>query len=181
MVNKQYNVQSLGKNKTKNSNNIDAQTLKQTITVIPNETINVNSSNGANDSYQSQQNAFERNITQQFYYSITDSLDGHFDNKHIGGDDSMGDIVKNSNSTGATDADSQSQKHLSINDIGRFQYILQMDREMVRLFFLFQFFFSSSFTLIQARQQNAVKAQTNKPPEKKWEADFFHYVIISRC
>ncbi|XP_031621632.1 uncharacterized protein LOC116339738 [Contarinia nasturtii] len=44
----------------------------------------------------------------------------------------MADIVKNNNSitAGDTDADSQSQKHLSINDIGRFQYILQMDREM---------------------------------------------------
>lgn len=130
MVNKQYNVQSLGKNKTKNSNQIDAQTLKQTITVIPNET-NVNSSNGANDIHQSPQNVFERNITQQFYYSLTDSLDGNFDNKHSFGDNSMEDTVKNSNNTGATDSDSQSQKHLSISDIGRFQYILQMDREMV--------------------------------------------------
>lgn len=133
MVNKQYNVQ----NKSKNSNQTDVETLN--ITVIPNETAS-NGSAGANDTYQSpQQNAFERNITQQFYYSLTDSLDGNFEQKQHSagfGDDSMADIVKSSNNiTGATDADSQSQKHLSINDIGRFQYILQMDREMVRLFF----------------------------------------------
>lgn len=123
MVNKQYNVQNLSKNKTKNLNNIDAQTLNPSITVIPND---------MNDTYQSQ-NAFERNITQQFYHSLNDSLDEHFDIKHTSsGDESMADSVKNNN-TGATDTDSQ--KHLSINDIGRFQYILQMDREMVSLFF----------------------------------------------
>lgn len=122
MVNKQYNVQNLNKNKTKNLNQIDAQTLNSSITVIPNDT---------NESYQSQ-NAFERNITQQFYHSLNDSLDEHFDIKHsMDGDDSMADIVKNNITRDATDSDSQSQKHLSINDIGRFQYILQMDREMV--------------------------------------------------
>lgn len=172
MVNKQYNVQSLGKNKTKNSNQIDAQTLKQTITVIPNET-NVNtSSSGANDTYQSQQqNAFERNITQQFYYSLTDSLDGNFDNnKHGIGDDSMADIVKTSNNTGATDADSQSQKHLSINDIGRFQYILQMDREMVRLSFLFGIRFNLNLTITykgNPKNSNEERKKKNTKQKKK--------------
>lgn len=128
MVNKQYNVQNLSKNKTKSSNQIDAQTLKQSVCITPTS----NGSSETNDSYQSQ-NAFERNITQQYYHGLTDSLDGHFDNKHITGGESMADIVKNS-VAGATDADTQSQKHLSINDIGRFQYILQMDREMVSLF-----------------------------------------------
>lgn len=126
MVNKQYNVQNLGKNKTKNSNQIDLQTLKQSVIVTS------ISSSETNDSNQSQ-NVFERNITQQYYHSLNDSLDGHFDNKHIIGATSMADIVKNS-VAGETDADAQSQKHLSINDIGRFQYILQMDREMVSLF-----------------------------------------------
>lgn len=135
MVNKQYNVQSLTKNKTKNSksNQNDAQTLKQTITVIPNEPT-VNGSSGANDTYQSQ-NAFERNITHQFYHGLNDTfdlIDGNFDKIHMTtSNDSMADIVKSS-IAGATDGDSQSQKQLSINDIGRFQYILQMDREMVR-------------------------------------------------
>lgn len=152
MVNKQYNVQNLSKNKTKNSNHIDTEALKQTITVIPNESI-LNGSIDANDTYQSQ-NAFERNITQQFYHSLTDSLDfvdGNHNNHRMTGDDSMADIVKNSG-TGATDNDTQSQKHLSINDIGRFQYILQMDREMVRfsLFFLhYIFIFCFHFQLIQ--------------------------------
>lgn len=126
MVNKQYNVQNLGKNKTKNSNQIDLQTLKQSVIVTS------ISSSETNDSNQSQ-NVFERNITQQYYHSLNDSLDGHFDNKHIIGATSMADIVKNSVAD-ETDADAQSQKHLSINDIGRFQYILQMDREMVSLF-----------------------------------------------
>lgn len=126
MVNKQYNVQNLGKNKTKNSNQIDLQTLKQSVIVTS------ISSSETNDSNQSQ-NVFERNITQQYYRSLNDSLDGHFDNKHIIGATSMADIVKNSVAD-ETDADAQSQKHLSINDIGRFQYILQMDREMVSLF-----------------------------------------------
>lgn len=128
MVNKQYNVQNLSKSKTKNSNHIDTELLKQSITVIPNET-------HVNDTYQLQ-NAFERNITQQYYHNLNDSLDlvdGHIDSKHMTGDDSMADtdIVKNSIAA-TTDNDSQSQKQLTIDDIGRFQYILQMDREMVR-------------------------------------------------
>lgn len=128
MVNKQYNVQNLSKSKTKNSDHIDTELLKQSITVIPNET-------HVNDTYQLQ-NAFERNITQQYYHNLNDSLDlvdGHIDSKHMTGDDSMADIdiVKNSIAA-TTDNDSQSQKQLTIDDIGRFQYILQMDREMVR-------------------------------------------------
>lgn len=145
MVNKQYNVQNLGKNKSKNSNHTDTEVLKQTITVIPNESI-LNGSIDANNTYQSQ-NAFERNITQQFYHSLNDSLDsvdGNHNNHRMTGDDSMADIVKNS-STGATD--NESQKHLSINDIGRFQYILQMDREMVRFRFFFLFVCSLHFGL----------------------------------
>lgn len=128
MVNKQYNVQDLSKNKIKNADHqIDSQSLKQSITVIPNES-SVHGSIGSNDTYHSQ-NAFERNITQQYYHNLNDSADGHY-SKQTSCDNSMADIVKNS-ITGATDNDSQSQKHLSINDIGRFQYILQMDREMV--------------------------------------------------
>lgn len=127
MVNKQYNLQNISKNKTKHLNAIDAKTLKQSITVIP----NVNSSIGLNDSYHLQ-NAFERNIVNQLYHSLSDSLDGDFDNKHTTGDNSMDDTVKTNSITGAADTDTQSQNHLSINDIGRFQYILQMDREMVR-------------------------------------------------
>lgn len=179
MVNKQYNVQNLSKNKTN-----DVETLKQTITVIPNETASIsNGSGGANDTYQSQQqNAFERNITQNFYYSLTDSLDGNFEEKqHSGGfgDDSMEDIVKNSNNiTGATDADSQSQKHLSINDIGRFQYILQMDREMVRLFALSKFRFD-----ISGIQHSIYVRERGRGREREWDKRkkliSFHYVIIS--
>lgn len=143
MVNKQYNVQKLGKNKTKNSNHIDAakEQLKQSITVIPNET-HLNGSSDVHDFYHAQ-NAFERNITQQYYHSIDDSfdlVDGQFENKRITSDNTiMADTVKKSNSmanamaaTTAQDAnDTQSQKQLSIDDIERFQYILQMDREMV--------------------------------------------------
>lgn len=137
MVNKQYNVQSLTKNKTKNSSNhSDAQTIKQNITVIPPNETHVNASTGAPDSYQSQ-NAFERNISHQFYHGLNDTfdfIDGNFDK--MTPNDSMADHIKNSSAAGATDGDSQSQKHLSINDIGRFQYILQMDREMVRQIFM---------------------------------------------
>lgn len=133
MVNKQYNVQSLTKNKTKNSSNHnDAQTIKQNITVIPSNETHVNASIGAPDLYQSQ-NAFERNISHQFYHGLNDTfdfIDGNFDK--MTSNDSMADHIKNSSAAGATDSDSQSQKQLSINDIGRFQYILQMDREMVR-------------------------------------------------
>lgn len=141
MVNKQYNVQKLGKNKTKTSNHTDAkEQLKQSITVIPNETP-VNGSSGARDFYHPQ-NAFERNITQQYYHSVNDSfdvVDGQFENKRILSDNtSMADFGKNSGhsmanaAAAAADAsDTQSQKQLSIDDIERFQYILQMDREMV--------------------------------------------------
>lgn len=141
MVNKQYNVQKLGKNKTKTSNHIDAkEQLKQSITVIPNETI-LNGSSDLRDFYHTQ-NAFERNITQQYYHNLNDSfdlVDGHFENKRITSDNpSMADNVKNSmaNASAAAAAaqdtnDTQSQKQLSIDDIERFQYILQMDREMV--------------------------------------------------
>lgn len=136
MVNKQYNVQQLDKNKT---NHTDAkEQLKQSITVIPNETI-ISGSSGVRDIYRTQ-NAFERNITQQYYYSLNDTfdlVDGHLDNnkRHTGDTAAMADIVKNKNMDGATaqDAtnDTQSQKQLSMDDIERFQYILQMDREMV--------------------------------------------------
>lgn len=129
MVNKQYNVQHLSRNKTKHSKHIDTEKLKQSITVIPNETI-VDGSRGVNDIYQSQ-NAY----MQQYYHNLTDSLDvidTHLDSKRMTGDDSMGDIVKNHITT-ASDNDSQSQKQLTIDDIGRFQYILQMDREMVNV------------------------------------------------
>lgn len=139
MVNKHYNVQKLGKNKAKNSNQIDAkEQLKQSITVIPNETI-INASNGARNIYHNQ-NAFERNITQPYYHSLNDSfdlVDGHFDSKRNTSDNaSMSDMVKNTMSTAAAatphdTSDTQSQKQLSIDDIERFQYILQMDREMV--------------------------------------------------
>lgn len=141
-MNKQYNVQQTGKNKTRSLNFIDAkEQLKQSITVIPNETI-INGSSGVRDIYRTQ-NVFERNITQQYYHSLNDtfdSVDGHFENKRIASGDtaSMADTVKNKNmSSMSTDAasqdtnDTQSQKQLSIDDIERFQYILQMDREMV--------------------------------------------------
>lgn len=165
MVNKQYNVQNINKNKAK-FNHIDAETLKKSITVIPN-------SNDANQS----QNAFERNLAQQFYHSITDSLDGNFDNnKYIATDnDSMGDIVKNSNSiTGATDADSQSQKHLSINDIGRFQYILQMDREMVRhTFWLDSCLVFSMVSIWFSAERKKIRLMMKKQKKTKHgEADF---------
>lgn len=129
MVNKQYNVQHLSKNKTKHSKHIDTETLKQSITVIPNET-NVDGSIRVHDIYPSQ-NAY----MQQYYHNLTDSLDvidTHLDRKRMTGDNSMADIVKH-NITTASDNDSQSQKQLTIDDIGRFQYILQMDREMVRV------------------------------------------------
>lgn len=135
MVNKQYNVQKLGKNKT---NHIDAkEQLKQSITVIPNETIGSGSSD-VRDFYHPQ-NAFERNITQQYYHSINDTfdvVDGQFETKRIlSHNTSMADTEKhssNSMANAAADAnDTQSQKQLSIDDIERFQYILQMDREMV--------------------------------------------------
>lgn len=142
MVNKQYNVQKLGKNKTKAANHTDAkEQLKQSITVIPNETP-ANGTSGVRDFYHPQ-NAFERNITQQYYHSINDSfdvVDGQFENKRILSDNtSMADTGKNSGhamanaaTAAAHDAsDTQSQKQLSIDDIERFQYILQMDREMV--------------------------------------------------
>lgn len=144
MVNKQYNVQKLGKNKTpKNSNHTDAakEQLKQSITVIPNEAI-LNGPSDVHDFYHTQ-NAFERNITQQFYHSIDDSfdfVDGQFENKRITSENTiMADTGKNSGMANATAAaaaaqdasDTQSQKQLSIDDIERFQYILQMDREMV--------------------------------------------------
>lgn len=128
MVSKQYNVQNISQNKTKHLNAIDAEILKQSITVIP----NVNSSISLNDS-DHLRNAFERNKANQFYHSLSDSLDGDFNNKHTTGDNSMDDTVKTNSITGAADTDTQSQNHLSIDDIGRFQYILQMDREMVRL------------------------------------------------
>lgn len=106
----------------------------------------VNGSSGVRDFYHPQ-NAFERNITQQYYHSINDSfdvVDGQFENKRILSDNtSMADTGKNSSQSMANAAaaaaasaahdasDTQSQKQLSIDDIERFQYILQMDREMV--------------------------------------------------
>lgn len=141
MVNKQYNVQQSSKNKSKNLNSLDAkEQLKQSITVIPNETI-INGSSGVRDIYRTQ-NAFERNITQQYYHSLNDSfdsVDGHFENKrHTFGDDTTMASNNNNNHMSSDTAaaahdtnDTQSQKQLSIDDIERFQYILQMDREMV--------------------------------------------------
>lgn len=180
MVNKQYNVQNLSKNKTnKNLKHIDTEILKQSITVIPNETI-VNGAHRVDDIYQTQ-NAF----MQQYYHNLTDSPD--IVDGHLTGDDSMVDIVKNRNNS-VTDNDSQSQKQLTINDIGRFQYILQMDREMVRFLSHFFSLFKCIFGLILGVivvvnidfdfEVRRLLLIYKKITQKKKQSIQFHYVII---
>lgn len=139
MVNKQYNVQSLNKNKSNNNNNHN-HNRTSSITVIstippnlnsqqqPSQTQPLNNNNNLahNDRHQSSIiSAFERNITQQYFhhsdtYDLVDGTDNIIDSSDI-------DPIASINSSVIGD----SHKQLSINDIGRFQYILQMDREMV--------------------------------------------------
>lgn len=143
MVNKQYNVQSLNKNKSNNNNNHNNN--RSSITVIstippnlnsqqqqqPQQPLNNNNNLAHNDRHQSSIiSAFERNITQQyFHHSDTNDLVDRSDNII---DPFDIDPIASINSSVIGD----SHKQLSINDIGRFQYILQMDREMVSFFFL---------------------------------------------
>lgn len=154
MVNKQYNVQNSNKNKAKNHNQTAA--INQCITAISNvinpnqQTISANNNNNnnslrANDNHQTK-SAFEKNITQQYYNDSIDTfdlVDGNRsrDNNNISSnivDHNNGNVKSNiitstDNSLSASN-ESNSHTHLSINDIGRFQYILQMDREMVSYF-----------------------------------------------
>lgn len=147
MVNKQYNVQNSNKNKTKNHNQTAA--INQSITAISNiinpnqQTISTNNNNlQANDNHQTK-SAFEKNITQQYYNDSIDTFDLVDGNRsrdnnnissnivdHNNGNVKSNIIVSTDNSLSASN-ESNSHTHLSINDIGRFQYILQMDREMV--------------------------------------------------
>lgn len=134
MVNKQYNIQNTNKNKSKSASPVDDSDHTQS--------------------------AFERNITQHYYYdnsdAFSDLLDDNCGEKPIRvqssnqfdhpkfsviatTDNNLLNTATTTTSTTNTSIDSDSQKPLSINDIGRFQYILQMDREMVRL--LHYFFF----------------------------------------
>lgn len=145
MVNKQYNVQNLNKNKNANKTSITV------ISTIPN--LNQSSllspttkNSSLSDSHQS---PFERNITQQqqHYYNadadaydiVDDDEDEQNGTYNIDSSDIDPIASINSSVIGATTHDSH--KNLSINDIGRFQYILQMDREMVRDFWIFFSFF----------------------------------------
>lgn len=126
MVNKQYNIHNTAaKNKSK-------------------------STSPADDSDRTP-SAFERNITQHYYQDNSDAFSDLLE-------DNCGDprtatlsvqsvlpdtrkfnviattddhLITTASATTNTSLDSDSQKPLSINDIGRFQYILQMDREMV--------------------------------------------------
>lgn len=143
MVNKQYNVQSLNKNKSNNNNNNHTSSITVISTIPPN--LNLQQQQQSQSQSQSQQqlnnnnnnlayndkprsaiiSAFERNITQQYFhhsdtYDLVDGTDNIIDSSDI-------DPISSINSSVIGD----SHKQLSIDDIGRFQYILQMDREMV--------------------------------------------------
>lgn len=144
MVNKQYNLQSLNKNKSNNNNNHNhnhTSSITVISTIPPNlnsqqqqsqpqphsqQPLNNNNNFAQNDKHQSSIiSAFERNITQQYFhhsdtYDLVDGTDNIIDSSDI-------DPIASINSSVIGD----SHKQLSINDIGRFQYILQMDREMV--------------------------------------------------
>lgn len=144
MVNKQYNVQSLNKNKSNNNNNHNNHNHTSSITLISTVPPNLNSQQQLSQPQQSLNNnnnlannndrhqspiisAFEHNITQQYFhhsdtYDLVDGTDNIIDSSDI-------DPIASINSSVIGD----SHKQLSINDIGRFQYILQMDREMVSL------------------------------------------------
>lgn len=133
MVNKQYNVQSLNKNKSNNNNHNHTSSITVISTIPPNlnsqqQPLNNNNNNNLAHSDRHQSpiiSAFERNITQQYFhhsdtYDLVDGTDNIIDSTDI-------DPIASINSSVIGD----SHKQLSINDIGRFQYILQMDREMV--------------------------------------------------
>lgn len=141
MVNKQYNIQNINKNKSKPASPVDDSDHTQS--------------------------AFERNITQNYFYdnsdAFSDLLDDNCGEKPIRVQSSQTDqprfsviattdnhlnTATTTTSTTNTSIDSDSQKPLSINDIGRFQYILQMDREMVRLLHLFSPFSASVLLLL---------------------------------
>lgn len=145
MVNKQYNVQILNK-KSKQNQSPPPNRNVTVISSIPNpqqQSYNItnnrlstdilnsahqqkHSSATANTHFQPQpdkeQNVFGRNIT---YRNDDFDLVDNCDENSKSGDSSLTRI--------------EQHKDLSINDIGRFQYILQMDREMVSfsIFLLF--------------------------------------------
>lgn len=133
MVNKQYNIHNTSvKNKSKSASPADDSDYTPS--------------------------AFERNITQHYYQDNSDAFSDLLD-------DNCGDhkaatlsvqsvqpeqrsifnviattddhLITTTSVTTNTSLDSDSQKPLSINDIGRFQYILQMDREMVSACYVF--------------------------------------------
>lgn len=149
MVNKQYNIHNTSvKNKSKSASPADDSDYTPS--------------------------AFERNITQHYYQDNSDAFSDLLD-------DNCGDhkaatlsvqsvqpeqrsifnviattddhLITTTSVTTNTSLDSDSQKPLSINDIGRFQYILQMDREMVSACYVF--FLLLLWTLIAGRRRSS--------------------------
>lgn len=131
MVNKQYNVQSLNKKSNRsNQHNSSASSSptsvspatprsNRNVTVIssipnPHNQYNINNLNALstdilNSAHHQQKTVYGRNISYR--------NDGF-------------DLVDNCDNNKISNVDDE-QNELTINDIGRFQYILQMDREMV--------------------------------------------------
>lgn len=157
MVNKQYNVHSLNKKQLNQQYQSATPSIKPNFTVIssvPNDKhthlISAYANNSNNQTALTDQSAFERNISQQYHHrggkaangDNFDFVDGNFDNNNsislsITSDitTTVDDTDQRSNrdhiSTAAGRNDSPNKQPISIHDIGRFQYILQMDREMV--------------------------------------------------
>lgn len=102
MVNKQYNVQNCKSNKFKNYSPPPKRDTSA-ISTVPNPQINLDSDTEP----QSLSNAQFKSITEDYTQC-------------------PGEIDPDGN------CEPVSAKDLSIGDIGRFQYILQMDKEMVR-------------------------------------------------
>lgn len=131
MVNKQYNVQSLNKKSKRNQ----SPPPNRSVTIIssypsPQQSaynINSNLNRLSTDILSSAQQ-------QQAANHASSAFDRSFTYRHDDFDvvDSADEISKcGSYSSANEQLATHPQSDLSINDIGRFQYILQMDREMV--------------------------------------------------
>lgn len=139
MVNKQYNVQSLNKKIKQESKRSSPPSTNRQITVLA-SLPNYQSQNSYNvqrnsighyhlqnqcDNLSDTNSTYGQNITLNTHFDFVDSGN---DEKSLPYDDA--NVVEHhqlQQSSGVV----RNKKDLTINDIERFQYILQMDREMV--------------------------------------------------
>ena len=136
MVNKQYNVQPAIRpkhNTPPSSSNIPATQTAENVCAINSE--NSNEFDIDTDEMQQQPHKNSEQFGERgkvYCRNIVYYNESSDDKRDVGEHNTSSDDIINLHHSPPSGSGEEPNKNLTINDIGRFQYILQMDREMVR-------------------------------------------------